>query len=327
MNLVWGFLIIVGADAVAIGAMLLVRRRAPDGSYFTNGDRAAGVFGVIAGGFAIFAGFVIFLAFTVYDNSRSGAEAEALTVTQQYETAQFLPVAVRGRLSGELICYGRSVVHQEWPNMEQGRSGETINPWEARLFKTLELAKPTSDRAIGVRQVARPDLRPRDGEARPASRSVWSHSVLALGRAVPHRRNRLRVHAVLRGQRRAQRVAGDAHRLGHYGGRGHAAGDQRLEQSVPARRGKYPARGDGAHAPRPRPGPYCCGRPLPASLRHEWRSGPVVTHAPSSRVFVRLVSRRRQDAHRTLRVEHDKLRWFQVIAFDLRHSLRIRGRG
>jgi hypothetical protein len=144
MNLVWGFLIIVGADAVAIGAMLLVRRRAPEGSYFTNGDRASGVFGVIAGGFAIFAGFVIFLAFTVYDNSRSGAEAEALTVIQQYETAQFLPVAVCGRLSGELICYGRSVVHQEWPNMEQGRSGETINPWAARLFKTLKLAKPTS---------------------------------------------------------------------------------------------------------------------------------------------------------------------------------------
>src|SRR4051812_25640291 len=120
MNILWGFLVIAGADAVAIAAMLLVRRNAPDGGYFTNGDRAAGVFGVIAGGFAIFAGFVIFLAFTVYDNSRTGAEAEALTVTQQYETAQFLPVAVRTRLSGELICYGRSVVHQEWPNMEHG---------------------------------------------------------------------------------------------------------------------------------------------------------------------------------------------------------------
>ena len=95
MNLVWGFLILVAADAVAIAAMLLVRRRAPQGSYFTDGDRASGVFGVLATGFAIFAGFVIFLAFTSYDQSRSGSEAEALTVVQQFETAQFLPVAVR----------------------------------------------------------------------------------------------------------------------------------------------------------------------------------------------------------------------------------------
>ena len=65
--------------------MLLVRRRAPEGSYFTDGDRASGVFGVIAGGFAIFAGFIIFLAFTTYDQSRSGAESEALTIIQQYE--------------------------------------------------------------------------------------------------------------------------------------------------------------------------------------------------------------------------------------------------
>jgi hypothetical protein len=51
------------------------------------------VFGMLATGFAIFAGFVIFLAFTSYDESRSGAEAEAVAVGQQFETAQFLPPA------------------------------------------------------------------------------------------------------------------------------------------------------------------------------------------------------------------------------------------
>ena len=142
MNLVWGFLILVAADALAITAMLLVRRKAPEGSYFTDGDRASGVFGVLATGFAIFAGFVIFLAFTSYDQSRSGSEAEAMTVVQQFETAQFLPVAARPRLTGELVCYGRSVVHQEWPQMENGSSGDTINPWSVALFTTLKQAKP-----------------------------------------------------------------------------------------------------------------------------------------------------------------------------------------
>ena len=76
MNILWSLVILVAADAVAIAAMLLVRRRAPEGSYFSDGDRASGVFGVLATGFAIFAGFVIFLAFTSYDQSRSGSEAE-----------------------------------------------------------------------------------------------------------------------------------------------------------------------------------------------------------------------------------------------------------
>jgi hypothetical protein len=152
MNLVWAILILAGAVAVAVGAMLFVRRSAPEGSYFEDGDRASGVFGVLATGFAIFAGFVIFLAFTSYDQSRSGAETEALMVFQQFETAQFLPANVRPRLTGELVCYGRSVVRQEWPSMQSGTVGSAINPWGVALFKSLELAKPkssTEDAAYG----------------------------------------------------------------------------------------------------------------------------------------------------------------------------------
>ncbi|MGH3100132.1 MAG: hypothetical protein ACRDPU_04030, partial [Thermoleophilia bacterium] len=139
-----GIVILVVANTVAIAAMLFVRRRAPEGSYFSDGDRASGVFGVLATGFAIFAGFVIFLAFTTYDDSRGGAEAEALTVIQQFETAQFLPSGVHDRLTGEIVCYGRSVVHQEWPRMEDGKGGDTINPWAVALFRSLKVINPTS---------------------------------------------------------------------------------------------------------------------------------------------------------------------------------------
>jgi hypothetical protein len=144
MSLLWSTIILIVANIATIAAMLLVRRRAPEGSYFADGDRASGVFGVLAGGFAIFAGFIIFLAFTSYDQSRSGGEAEALTVVQQFETAELLPPALHDRLTGELVCYGRSVVRQEWPQMEDGRGGDTINPWAIALFRSLRLAKPTS---------------------------------------------------------------------------------------------------------------------------------------------------------------------------------------
>jgi hypothetical protein len=80
MDLAVAALIIVGASGIMVAAMLLVRRRAPEGGYFADGDRAAGIFGVLSTGFALLLGFVVFLAFTKYDDSRAGAEAEALLV-------------------------------------------------------------------------------------------------------------------------------------------------------------------------------------------------------------------------------------------------------
>src|SRR5207342_2135052 len=71
-------------------------------------------------------------------------EAEALTVVQQFETAQFMPPAARERLGGELVCYARSVVHEEWPRMEDGTSGDAINPWSAALFRSLKRVDPTT---------------------------------------------------------------------------------------------------------------------------------------------------------------------------------------
>jgi hypothetical protein len=144
MEIVLFAAIIVPVVAVAVAAMLLVRRRAPDGSYFSDGDRASGVFGVLATGFSLLLGLIVFLAFTSYDDSKTGAESEALAVIQQFETAQFLPAAARARLGGELICYGRSVIGQEWPRMEAGTERGAINHWALALFRTMDTVRPAT---------------------------------------------------------------------------------------------------------------------------------------------------------------------------------------
>lgn len=142
MNFALAMLVIGAAAAVSVGAMLLVRRGAPEGSYFSDGDRASGVFGVLATGFSVLLGFIVFLAFESYDQSRRGAEAEALILAQQVETAQFMPQAAGDRLTAQLICYGRSVVSLEWPRAEAGEEGDEINPWAAQLFRTLKTVVP-----------------------------------------------------------------------------------------------------------------------------------------------------------------------------------------
>jgi hypothetical protein len=142
MNVLWATLIIAAATAAAVTAMLLVRRGAPEGSRFTDGDRASGVFGVLATGFSVLLGLVVFLAFESYDQSRTGAETEAVVLSQQVETAQLFPRPAGAALTGELICYGRYVVHTEWPRTEAGSLGDEINPWGVRLFETLRAVQP-----------------------------------------------------------------------------------------------------------------------------------------------------------------------------------------
>jgi hypothetical protein len=63
-------------------------------------------------------------------------------VVQQVETAQFLPAEATGELSGQLTCYGRFVVHREWPLMEDGDLGDLANPWGIQLFYTLQDVEP-----------------------------------------------------------------------------------------------------------------------------------------------------------------------------------------
>src|SRR4029077_18087012 len=129
MNVVWAALLTAAVTAVAVAALLLVRRRAPDGGYFEAGDRPAGGFGVMATGFSVLLGFIIFLAFASYDQSRSGAEQEALVLVAPVESAQFFRRPAASELTGELVCYGRSVVNGEWARMQAGTQGNAINPW------------------------------------------------------------------------------------------------------------------------------------------------------------------------------------------------------
>ena len=72
MNVLVALVVLLVVTAVTVSGMLVVRRRAPDGSYFTDGDRASGVFGVLATGFSVLLGFLIFLAFSSYDATPPG---------------------------------------------------------------------------------------------------------------------------------------------------------------------------------------------------------------------------------------------------------------
>jgi hypothetical protein len=141
VNLGVTLLVVVASVALAVGAFLLLRRHAPAGGFFSDGDRAAGILGLISTAYAVLLGFVVFLAFTHYDTARSGSRSEATDVIQQFETAQLLPQPAAAKLSGELVCYGRAVVGLEWPLLRAGAE-PSFNPWGIRLFVTFRGVAP-----------------------------------------------------------------------------------------------------------------------------------------------------------------------------------------
>jgi hypothetical protein len=116
-------------EALAVGLMMLVRSRAPGGSFFHDTSEAAGVFAVVGTAFAVLLAFVFFVAFQAYDNARNDARGEADAVMSMYRTAESFPPATGQRLRAELICYGRAVAEGEWPAMRHDRSDPLVQRW------------------------------------------------------------------------------------------------------------------------------------------------------------------------------------------------------
>ncbi len=143
MNPVVGALIIAGATALAVGLLLVVRRRTPPGGHFEDTTPASGVFTILATFFAVLFAFVVLYAFSAYSDASNAAEQEAETTLQQFETADLLHHPLSPTLAAQLRCYARSVVHQEWPAMQQDQV-VGLNHWDTELFKTIRQIDPAT---------------------------------------------------------------------------------------------------------------------------------------------------------------------------------------
>jgi hypothetical protein len=147
MNLFLAVGIIALAVAASVTLMLLVRRfAAPRGGFFTDSDRAAGVFGVTGTGFAVLLAFVIFLSFSSYDRARDKASVEAVAATDLFRTAKLFPPSARRQVHGELICYARAVIGDEWNTMRHEHASPVVDRWLLQIEQTIDGIQPRGDR-------------------------------------------------------------------------------------------------------------------------------------------------------------------------------------
>ena len=139
-------IIIVVVVVAAIAAKLLVRRRAPMGGWFTDAPRSAGSLSVIGTMFAVMLAFVILFSLQSYQRAREGANIEAVSVTELNAVASVFGSPTSDRLRGGLVCYGRAVIYDEWPAMQDGHSSALVESWVDRLHDDFTAAAPREAR-------------------------------------------------------------------------------------------------------------------------------------------------------------------------------------
>ena len=121
--------------------------------------------------------------------SRGAAPSRRRSIlVQQVENAQFFPRPAAGELTGELVCYGRSVVNDEWEQDARRHAGRRDQPvGREAVSHVADGAAADRDPAVCLRQVARPDIgagggaprshpRRRRRDSRPRSGSCCSSS-------------------------------------------------------------------------------------------------------------------------------------------------------
>ncbi|MCK0173943.1 MULTISPECIES: DUF4239 domain-containing protein [Mycobacteriaceae] len=168
-------LVLAVVVASAVAAKLLMRRRAPDPGWFIDSTRAAGTLTVIGTMFSVLLAFTIFFALQTYQSARDGASMEAIAVTELHNVADVLQGHGAGTLHGDLVCYARAVIADEWPAMTRGGTSPTAQFWVDAMvddFGTIQPDGPAAEAAYAQwfdQQAERRDgRRARVAEATPS---------------------------------------------------------------------------------------------------------------------------------------------------------------
>ena len=120
-------LIILGVAALSAAGMLLVRRRAPAGTFFNDPIPGGAVYTVAGTAYMVILAFVFFIAFESYGGAKADAEEEATATLAMFHAAGAFGPAARAELQGQMICYAREVISDGWPAMREGGGSPVVD--------------------------------------------------------------------------------------------------------------------------------------------------------------------------------------------------------
>jgi hypothetical protein len=109
--ILWGVLGTAGLLAV------LAHRRRPDDAV---APEHALVLGFVSAAYGLLLGLLVVTAVGHFNDVRTEAQKEASSLLALYDTVNVYTPATREPVQHELVCYMRSIIHDEWPSMARG---------------------------------------------------------------------------------------------------------------------------------------------------------------------------------------------------------------
>jgi hypothetical protein len=131
-------LLILGVAVLSAAGMLLIRRRAPAGTFFKDPIPGGAVYTVVGTAYMVILAFVFFIAFESYGGAKSDAEEEATATLAMYHAAGPFSPAGRADLQGQMICYAREVISVGWPAMQRGGFEPVVDARVSAMEDTAE---------------------------------------------------------------------------------------------------------------------------------------------------------------------------------------------
>jgi Protein of unknown function (DUF4239) len=137
-------LLVLVPTALVVGLVFLVHPRAPEGGWLRGMEDAGEIFSAVATGLAVLVAFLIVATFDSYHSGREAVGEEAVAVQQEYAMSSFFDEEFINRLHGEVICYTRAVVEDEWPAMQRGEESAVVQGWVDQMDESMR-AVPVND--------------------------------------------------------------------------------------------------------------------------------------------------------------------------------------
>ena len=131
-------LIILGVAVLSAAGMLIVRRRAPAGTFFKDPIPGGAVYTVVGTAYMVILAFVFFIAFESYGGAKADAEEEATATLAMFHAAGPFDPPARAELQGQMICYAREVISDGWPAMREGGGSPVVDARVSALEESAE---------------------------------------------------------------------------------------------------------------------------------------------------------------------------------------------
>jgi Protein of unknown function (DUF4239) len=131
-------LIILVAAALSVAGMLIVRRWAPEGTFFRDPIPAGAVYTVAGTAYMVIVAFVFFIAFESYGGAKADAEEEATATLAMFHTARSFGPTDRAELEGQTICYAREVISDGWSVMREGGASTVVDDRVSAMEEAAE---------------------------------------------------------------------------------------------------------------------------------------------------------------------------------------------